>query len=61
MLTKAQQLMSRVSRSNWMSISYMPRTRDLSASRRTLIQAWCRKIISGNFDPGYGPNKNINA
>ena len=31
----------------WMSNSYMPRTRDMSASRRTLLQAWCRKVIAG--------------
>ena len=30
----------------WMSRSYMPRTRDMSASRRTLLQAWCRKVAS---------------
>ena len=29
----------------WMSISFMPRTRDMSASRRTLLQAWCRKVL----------------
>jgi hypothetical protein len=29
----------------WMSTQYMPRTRDMSASRRTLLQAWCRKFI----------------
>lgn len=28
----------------WMSIHYMPRTRDMSASRRTLLRAWCRKV-----------------
>jgi hypothetical protein len=28
----------------WMSIHYMPRTRDMSASRRQLLQAWCRKV-----------------
>ena len=28
----------------WMSIDYMPRTRDMSASRRTLLQAWCRNV-----------------
>jgi hypothetical protein len=26
---------------NWMSSSYMPRTRDMSNSRRTLLRAWC--------------------
>jgi hypothetical protein len=30
----------------WMSIHYMPRTRDMSASRRTLLQAWCRKVLA---------------
>lgn len=30
----------------WMSRSYMPRTRDMSASRRTLLQAWCRKVLA---------------
>ncbi len=28
----------------WMSIHYMPRTRDMSASRRDLLRAWCRKV-----------------
>jgi hypothetical protein len=28
----------------WMTTGYMPRTRDMSASRRTLLQAWCRKV-----------------
>jgi hypothetical protein len=28
----------------WMSSQFMPRTRDMSASRRTLLQAWCRKV-----------------
>jgi hypothetical protein len=30
----------------WMSNQFMPRTRDMSASRRTLLQAWCRKILA---------------
>lgn len=30
----------------WMTTSYMPRTRDMSSSRRTLLQAWCRRQIS---------------
>jgi hypothetical protein len=29
----------------WMTTSYMPRTRDMSSSRRTLLQAWCRRQI----------------
>ena len=28
----------------WMSRHFMPPTRDMSASRRTLLQAWCRKV-----------------
>ncbi len=28
----------------WMSFGYMPKTRDLSASRRTLLAAYCRKF-----------------
>jgi hypothetical protein len=31
----------------WMSIDYMPRTRDMSASRRRLLRAWCRKVLAG--------------
>lgn len=30
----------------WMSIHYMPRTRDMSASRRQLLQAWCRAVLA---------------
>jgi hypothetical protein len=30
----------------WMSNQFMPRTRDMSASRRTLLQAWCRKVLA---------------
>ena len=28
----------------WMSRRFMPRTRDMSESRRTLLQAWCLKV-----------------
>jgi hypothetical protein len=31
----------------WMSRDFMPRTRDMSASRRKLLQAWCRKVSPG--------------
>ena len=31
-------------RENPAYIHYMPRTRDMSSSRRTLLQAWCRKV-----------------
>jgi hypothetical protein len=30
----------------WMTSSYMPRTRDMSSSRRTLLRAWCRKVLA---------------
>ncbi|MGB9180557.1 MAG: hypothetical protein WCB68_15090 [Pyrinomonadaceae bacterium] len=29
----------------WMSNDYMPRTRDMSASRTRLLQAWCQKVL----------------
>lgn len=29
----------------WMSGGYMPRTHDLSQSRRELLRAWCRKVM----------------
>lgn len=29
----------------WMTADYMPRTRDMSASRVRLLQAWCRKVL----------------
>jgi hypothetical protein len=30
--------------SNWMTSGYMPRTRDMSASRKQLLRAWCQKV-----------------
>lgn len=38
-------IIARTDPSIWMSIHYMPRTRDMSASRRTLLQAWCRTKV----------------
>jgi hypothetical protein len=32
--------------SQWMTTSYMPRTRDLSASRKQLLRAWCHKVVA---------------
>lgn len=29
----------------WLTSGYMPRTHDMSQSRKTLLQAWCRKVI----------------
>lgn len=37
-------ILARTDPALWMSKKYMPRTRDMSASRRTLLQAWCRKV-----------------
>jgi hypothetical protein len=42
----ASAIIARTDPSIWMTTSYMPRTRDMSASRRTLLQAWCRKAIA---------------
>ena len=41
----AQAILNTTERSMWMSIHYMPRTRDMSASRLKLLRAWCRKWI----------------
>lgn len=41
----AQSIIDRTDMALWMSTQYMPRTRDLSNSRRRLLQAWCRKAI----------------
>jgi hypothetical protein len=40
----AQGILARTDPSIWMTSGFMPRTRDMSASRRTLLQAWCRKV-----------------
>ncbi len=36
---------------NWHSTRYMPPTRDLSASRRRLLQAWCRSALASRDAP----------
>jgi hypothetical protein len=41
----ASAILSVTDPAQWMSRSFMPRTRDMSASRRTLLQAWCRKVV----------------
>jgi hypothetical protein len=46
----ARRLLARIRASVWRTYLYMPRTRDLSRSRRELIAAWCNKIISGGSD-----------
>jgi hypothetical protein len=43
----ASGILARTDPSLWMTTSYMPRTRDMSASRRTLLQAWCRAQPAG--------------
>lgn len=42
--SNASGILARTAPKLWMSTKYMPRTRDMSASRRTLLQAWCRKV-----------------
>jgi hypothetical protein len=37
-------ILQRTELSLWMKTTYMPRTRDMSASRRKLLRAWCRKV-----------------
>jgi hypothetical protein len=41
----AQAILDRTHMSVWMTTSYMPRTRDLSNSRKILLQAYCRKVL----------------
>jgi len=38
----AQSILDATDPAIWMSLYFMPRTRDMSQSRRTLLQAWCR-------------------
>ena len=49
----AAAMIARTDPALWMSTRYMPRTRDMSASRRTLLQAWCRTQLP----EGGGPQK----
>ncbi len=44
---------------NWMSVSYMPRTRDLSNSRRNLLRAWCRKVEKYGVDAVCSPKDSL--
>jgi hypothetical protein len=39
-------ILERTELSLWMTSDYMPRTRDMSHSRRTLLRAWCRKALA---------------
>jgi hypothetical protein len=41
----AANIHARVDASTWESVMYMPRTRDLSDTRRQLIQAWCLQYM----------------
>jgi hypothetical protein len=43
----AQAILAVTSPAIWMSSGYMPRTRDMSDSRRLLLRAWCRKVLAG--------------
>jgi hypothetical protein len=43
----ARRVLNRISPQQWPNYEYMPRTRDLSQSRRVLLEAWARKIIAG--------------
>ena len=43
---QAQAILDRTESAIWMSSKYMPRTRDMSASRRQLLRAWCHAVIA---------------
>jgi hypothetical protein len=51
----AQGILALTDVSKWMSTSYMPRTRDMSASRKQLLQAWCRKVVAQQKSPAQQP------
>jgi hypothetical protein len=40
----AQRILDFTEKALWMTIDYMPRTRDMSESRRKLLRAWCLKV-----------------
>jgi hypothetical protein len=42
----ASTILSVTDPSIWMTTGFMPRTRDMSQSRRTLLQAYCRKVLA---------------
>ena len=42
----ARNILIRTDPNLWMSSGYMPITRDLSQSRRNLLQACCRKVLA---------------
>ncbi|HEY0142624.1 MAG TPA: hypothetical protein VGF48_17125 [Thermoanaerobaculia bacterium] len=44
MKNAAGSILERTEKKLWMTTSYMPRTRDMSESRRKLLRAWCRKV-----------------
>lgn len=48
----AGRLMQRTQKSWFATAKYMPRTRDLSDSRRTLLHAWCRKFFVAEAQGG---------
>jgi len=41
----ANGILDTTERAIWMTAQYMPRTRDMSASRIKLLRAWCRKVL----------------
>lgn len=51
----AQAILAMTDVSMWMTTSYMPRTRDLSASRKALLRAWCNKVVAQQKSPTQQP------
>lgn len=41
----ARELLTYTDPRAWLSPRYMPASRDMSASQRTLLQAWCRRVL----------------
>lgn len=42
----AKAILARTEMALWMTTSFMPRTRDMSESRRRLLRAWCRRVTA---------------
>jgi len=47
----AKPILIRTEPAIWMTMGYMPRTRDMSSTRAKLLRAWCRKILAGSALP----------
>jgi hypothetical protein len=45
--SQAAAILHVIAKDSWPRYGYMPRTRELSDGKRTLLERWCRKVIGG--------------